>query len=143
MGGRAILDLFSPLPLSIALLILSDIAWGQHVEALRQLWRKGWAHGIAIVCLLTLVNLLVDTTRDVRIWQRTGGPFVWPATIRFRLRFAGTARVDFLLHPFLIVAMMFLGGFFISADSESSQRIQPAWIAFAVLFLSDIAELLT
>lgn len=126
-----------------ALLLLSQFQfhWAPLKQFLSASWLVAWSTGVALACLLVVVNMLVDTAHDIRQWRTVGGAFVWPATLRIGMRFI-TLFVIGLLIAFAIAGIStvydLLGQRLDWFDHASSR----AWLAWTVVVLSDIGEYL-
>jgi len=129
------------LPVMILLLIEFEFK----LEPLRQFISTSWqnllVNGVGIACAAVTVSLIIDSVRDVRRWKKTGGAFVWPATLRIGLRLISLFMVAVLL-GFAIAGVSTLYDLFGKRMDWFDYVSSTAWAALLVIVLSDLFEYL-
>ncbi len=129
------------LPVMILLLIQFEFKLEPLQEFISSSWQRSMVNGVAIACAVVTISLLVDSARDVRRWKKTGGAFVWPATLRIGLRLISLFLVAVLL-GFSIAGASTLYDLFGKRLDWFDYASSAAWAALLVIVLSDFFEYL-
>lgn len=101
---------------------------------LPQIWETLLTSGMVWPCVVVSIALLVETAKDVMVWRKRRGPFVWPATHRFSFRFVALLGTIFAL-PFTLWAIAAVGE--LLGHDPFYSGLPLTWIAFAMLLSAD------